>query len=79
MKKVYRKPEVTYETFRLSESISSGCYGIANLGEGICSVYLPDAGVNVFNQAGLCEYSGPGFDDAVCYHAPTDWNNVFSS
>lgn len=79
MKKAYEKPRVGYESFKLSNSVSSGCEGIANLGENQCSITIPELGIEIFNIQIMCEYTAPGGDDTICYHAPSDWNNVYSS
>ena len=80
MKKAYRKPELWYEDFQLSQTIASGCEGIANFTEGHCQVILEGPGYSIvlFN-ADTCPDSPPNPDDYVCYHAPTEGNNVFSS
>lgn len=81
-KKQYAKPELFYEDFALSQSIAGDCEGIAQLAWGLCSVHVKSPGVDMMIfQAGMkgCEYSGPDVDDMVCYHAPSEINNVFSS
>lgn len=79
MKKPYQKPKIYYESFTLSNSISSGCEGIANLAENQCSITVPDLGIEIFTVDLVCQYTPPGNDDTICYHAPTEWNNVYSS
>ena len=82
MKKIYKKPELWYEDFRLSQSIAAGCEGIANIAEGQCTVTIsdPDKGYHiVLFTASTCPDSPPNPDDYVCYHAPSEGNNVFSS
>ena len=82
MKKAYKKPELWYEDFRLSQSIAAGCEGIANYAEGLCTVTIsdPENGYDiVIFTAGVCEFTPPNPDDWVCYHAPHEGKNVFSS
>ena len=83
MKKTYKKPELWYEDFRLSQSIAAGCEGIANYAEGQCSVTLKDPNNHynlvLFMQTAICKHVPPNPDDYVCYHAPSEGNNVFSS
>lgn len=79
MKKEYGKPRICYESFTLSNSISSGCEGIANLGEQQCSITIPGLEYPIFTSTPICEITPPGGNDQICYHVPTDWNNVFSS
>ena len=82
MKKEYRKPELWYEDFQLSQSIASSCEGIANFGEDLCSVTLKGEGFElvVFTDPYVgCIYTPPNPDDFLCYHAPSEGNNIFSS
>lgn len=81
MKKAYRAPELYYENFQLAQNISAGCEGIANFEGDNCSITVVDTGfaINIFNQPHICMYTGPGFEDRICYHAPSEMNNAFSS
>ena len=87
MRKTYNKPKLWYEDFRLSQSIAAGCEGIANFVEGSCSVTVKIPGPNtdaatlieVFMSSSVCTFVPPNLDDTVCYHAPNESNNVFSS
>ena len=79
MKKPYEKPRICYESFALSDRISAGCEGIANIGEYQCPIYIQDLGVSIFTIDLVCDETPPGGDDTVCYHAPTPDNNVYSS
>ena len=79
MKKTYKKPEIYYESFTLSNNISSGCAGIANLAENQCSITIPELDYTIFMTDLICEVTPPGGNDTICYHAPTEWNNVYSS
>ena len=81
MKKEYQKPKLYYENFQLSQSIAAGCEGLANFVENQCTVTLTGPGYTLvlFNNESICVDSPPGADDYVCYHAPTEFNNVFSS
>lgn len=78
--KRYKKPELVYESFALSQDIASGCEGIANFAEGVCSVTV-DVGfpMEIFQNPAVCSNVPPNPDDYVCYHAPSDGNNIFSS
>lgn len=81
MKKEYRKPKLWYENFQLSQTIASGCSAIANFAEGMCSVTIegPGYSIKLFSDQVICENSPPNPDDYVCYHAPAEGMNVFSS
>lgn len=80
-KKHYSKPQLVYESFALSQSIASGCEGIANFGESVCSVTISGIDeIRIFQEAGYgCQFVPPNPDDYICYHAPSEMNNVFSS
>lgn len=81
MRKKYQKPELYYESFMLSQSIASGCEGIANFAENQCSVTLSGPGyeLSLFHDSQICSDSPPNPDDYLCYHAPAENMNVFSS
>ncbi len=80
MKKTYEKPKIRLEMLSISTPVASSCEGIANFAIGLCSVTI-DVGfeMEIFQSANICEYHGPGVDDMVCYHAPSDNNNIFTS
>lgn len=79
MKKSYMKPTLLADNFGMSENISSDCEGIANWSEFNCSVTIPDLGWVIYMSAeNGCAKTGVG-TDLICYHNPTDANNVFSS
>lgn len=81
MKKEYQKPELYYESFQLAQSIASNCEGIANFAENACSVTLEGPGyqLTLFHDDTICNDSPPNPDNFVCYHAPAENMNVFSS
>lgn len=81
MKKAYQKPRLYYESFQLSHSIASGCYGIANFEESACSVTIPewDEDNEIFQIDFVCPIHGPGVGNLICYHGPSDDKSVFSS
>lgn len=81
MKKKYQRPELYYESFALCSTIAAGCEGIANFAENACTVTLRGDGYELvlFNSNTVCLDSPPNADDYLCYHAPTENNNIFSS
>ena len=81
MKKKYQRPELYYESFALCSTIAAGCEGIANFAENACTVTLEGEGYKLvlFNSNTVCLDSPPNADDYLCYHAPTENNNIFSS
>lgn len=84
MKKNYEKPQIHYESFALSNSISSGCEAISNGLENECPI-IPkdwyDAGYmeTIFAIDSICENTETDQRNRFCYYAPADTNNVYSS
>ena len=80
MKKGYRRPAIRFEALSIGSSVSSSCEGIANFAMGLCSITI-DVGfeMNIYQDEAICEYTGPDVDDMICYHAPADNNNIFTS
>ena len=82
MKKPYSKPTLYFEALALGSGAASGCEAIANFAEMVCSISLDLGGgeiIDVYQLPEICMYSTPDVKDFVCYHAPSDSNNVFSS
>lgn len=82
MKKAYKRPIVYFESTETTQNPSSGCEAIANLAENQCSITvtdpdLPGVEERFFTIQIICEPVING--DSFCYHAPTEWNNVYSS
>lgn len=91
MKKEYKKPEIMFENFSLSTTVAGDC-GKFNGGpsEGTCP-YVVSLGAfgtaDIFTSdlVGVCTTSEAtdgtedGMYNGVCYHAPTDLNNLFNS
>lgn len=83
MKKVYSKPEIMFEDFSLNNSITVGCEKIAQAAEYQCAykVHTSDGTLNIFTSiAGVCDdVEADGGYNGICYHTPTEANNVFTS
>ena len=90
MKKTYTKPEISFESFLVSTNIAGSCeFKTMQMAEGQCG-YLPaaedrwDQGPIFISGVNGCKFvepsgkygSGP---DQLCYHNPTDLNNLFNS
>ena len=72
MKKNYEKPQIRFESFELSQSISVGCEFIATMAEKACELLEEETGLAVYID-GVCAYTPPGItEDQVCYHGPSD-------
>ena len=84
MKKKYEKPDILFESFALSQSISAGCEMIGgNHAQYVCPVLVKTPGFDddtytIFGD-GACESKPVGGNDSICYHVPIADNNVFNS
>lgn len=82
MKKTYEAPEILFEDFALSTSISAGCEKIINPLLYTCGVNYPGIGV-IFVQGNTgCDVEmEDSFKtaDGYCYHVPTEDKNMFNS
>lgn len=79
MKAKYSKPIVKLISFELSQNISAGCEMISNAAPTVCPVEIPEWGGLTYIGETTCELDTPGENDEICYHAPSDNSNVFSS
>lgn len=80
MKKAYKKPELAFESFKLSQSIAAGCMYISHHQMYSCSVktdfftvFLSDVCIE---DGG---YTAPDYQDMICYDNPNDDKRVFTS
>lgn len=80
MKKVYAKPTITKQVIAASSPVAASCEAIALFAETVCPIKV-DIGfeIEIFQDGSVCDYSAPDVNDMVCYHAPSDNNNVFTS
>lgn len=84
MKKTYTKPEISFESFLMSTSIAGDCEQpfVVNMPtEGSCAIE-GTGGMNLFNadMVNICNTTPPGgLYNGLCYHNPTDANNLFNS
>ena len=77
MKKVYKKPELYFDSFELNANIALGCALISHHSDSSCPITDKDLGV-IYCAEGICTYTpGPG-DSKVCYHISAD-SNTFTS
>lgn len=76
MKKEYVKPEIVFESFKMSTSIAGPCVFDHNATDrSSCSVDV--GGFTLFSSEGTCEVIGN--ESEVCYHVPTDDFRTFTS
>lgn len=85
MRKSYTKPQILFENFALSTNIASGCETISGLqAAGNCGFDFSGLMVFVSKETGCSDIQvAPGGDDGefngICYHVPTETNNLFNS
>ena len=80
MKKVYSKPVIIYDDFRLSANIAAGCADPTNTpSEGMCGVTVDGAGTVFITGVTGCEYKESDGTYSICYHIPTDETRLFNS
>ena len=82
MKKLYSKPMIIVESFKLNQAISAGCEeiidtalgGQCGLDFGSVVVFLQDV-----NGCSIAVEDGSEDSNYLCYHVPTSDNNLFNS
>lgn len=79
MKKAYKKPQIVFDSFELSQSIAR-CEIASNVVRDVCGYYDEETDMTVF-VAGVCEWTPQDSDiyAGICYHVPTETYNLFSS
>lgn len=79
MKKIYSKPDVIFESFTMSTSISS-CDVKAGFYSGECGVQMtPTMFIFTIEASGCNMKDKDGEYNGLCYHVPIDGNQVFGS
>lgn len=85
MKKQYSAPEIYFESFIMSTSIAGDCEApfVKTVSKNSCGIpadFGPDILFNVI-AGSKCNAPGDndGLYDGLCYHNPTDNNNMFNS
>ena len=82
MKKNYSKPDILFESFSLSTDIAGGCERfVYSFSGGQCGVKYGSYVIFTTNVTGCTVKVEDGSKsyDSLCYHVPTDQNNVFNS
>ena len=81
MKKTYSKPDIMFESFKMCVNVAAGCELVTNLpSTGSCG-YPIDRTDKVVWAEGIngCNTTPSGKYDSICYHIPSDSNNLFNS
>ncbi len=81
MKKPYFKPEIIFEDFSLSTNIAGDCDHDTSLQtEGSCGIEWGDEIIFLTGIAGCKEqYETDDGSSLICYHNPTDTQQLFNS
>lgn len=80
MKKTYSKPEIVFEDFSLSTSITAGCELDTAIPSYEENCGYPIRGGIVFVAGAECTiFPQDGLHEGYCYHVPSDTNNLFNS
>lgn len=85
MKKVYEKPEILFESFSLSTNIAGDCEApyVGNPSKGNCGVSTSAPQITIFtsdpNVCTIPDSDGDDMYNGLCYHVPTEYNNLFNS
>lgn len=86
MKKLYSAPDILFESFTMSTNIAGQCEGepVGNPSRGTCGIPGSMPGFNLFSE-GIVGTNGCQMiteddpNDEFCYHAPSEYNNLFNS
>lgn len=82
MKKTYSKPDILFESFSLSTSIAAGCeVKITTIAAKQCGMKFGDTVVFTADMGNVCSTKvvDGSLYDGLCYHVPTESNNLFNS
>ena len=79
MKKEYKKPELLFDSFELSESIAAGCEYITGQTIDQCAYYTGGRNVFVESVTACTTKTQDGTWDSICYHVPNENSNLFTS
>ena len=79
MKKKYEKPVVIIEDFSLSATIAGDCEFKTSTQVIYDCGYETRNGIVFMETVTGCKYHEPDENDALCYHVPNDYANIFNS
>ena len=81
MKKIYSKPEIMFESFVMSVNIAGTCDRKTNTpNAGNCGIAMGSMTVFLDDMANVCNFGvADGTYDSICYHVPSDENELFNS
>lgn len=80
MKKTYSKPEIFFEDFSLSTSITAGCdIDHGTQAKDQCGYYFGRDGMIFTEDVSGCRYKKPDGYNEMCYHVPVEDQALFNS
>lgn len=81
MKKAYVKPQLYFENFELNANIAASCaVAIHNMARNVCGLTINGIGTVFLNDISGCkDYKANDGDYSICYHNPSDTQNLFNS
>jgi hypothetical protein len=82
MKKTYSKPDIIFDSFALSTNVAANCEFKTPLPKadecGMPIGFLNDV-IFITEMQGCTKIIETGAWDTICYHQPTEENNLFNS
>lgn len=85
MKRKYSAPEIVFENFSLNTHIAGECEIDTNIqSKGLCGLEVTATGVGtvtiyIDSTTGCTTETDDGDYNELCYHVPTEYNNLFNS
>ena len=84
MKREYKKPQITFESFELNSNIAGACEKDITAILGVCAWTVYDEFGDTYNvftsDVGACTTKPQdGSYNGFCYHVPTEDYNLFNS
>lgn len=78
MKKEYKKPELFFDSFELSESIAAVCEFKTGHAQNVCAYYAGGRAIFVDGVIACETITQDGYS-GLCYHVPNETSNIFTS
>lgn len=82
MKKTYSKPDILFDSFALSTNVAANCEfrtPLPKVDECGMPIRYFNSIIFVTEMQGCTVIEPSGEYDSICYHLPTDSNNLFTS
>lgn len=79
MKKTYSKPEIEFESFTLCTRIASCAVDTDLMSQNTCGIQFGPTQVLFVDETTGCNFYNDEAGEKICYHNPSDDNNLFNS